>query len=550
MILYLFSPYIRDFIVSGLWRSLLFLSAVFCTSQCSLEVFTHPKLCLAYTRHPLFYDKGLFITPTLIKLPELGCSDEYVLRLKRLIEYLSSPSQSVPASVHVSEPVRRKRLAFVPVLVGLASVLSTIAMGSGISNAVDIHGLTDAVSFITENQKRINFELNELTASVLELQTAHHNSFLALKQSVDLVKLQAEYNSCQVGLNRLDAVVQSILARSLTSHIIPPADISAFLNTNEVLRNSIYTSFPRLVYQLGSIELVNVDPDHQAFTVLILLPHLDRESDGYLFVPIYAPRFSLKGNRTQIEVSPPISALASPKADLDRLATSDLSGIDSSKCNIFNMAAICPMSATYYNPSSICSASLLMNATDADTLSNRCDLVTRDIDRRQLTNIAESPTALILFTNEETIGRTSAGKITLVPRGAPPSCVLLEKLQLSSLEVGGKRFLLNLRTDIFALSPETSSIARHLHSTLGDLALSNPSRALATAQLHPSSKHFPVSMIAVFLTAFVAFAAMFVVMMIGLKIVGVVRQIRALRRLGIGDPARSVGFLENQAATP
>ena len=56
-------------------------------------------------------------------------------------------------------------------------------------------------------------------------------------------------------------------------------------------------------------------------------------------------------------------------------------------------------------------------------------------------------------------------------------------------------------------------------------------------------------MIAVFLTAFVAFAAMFVVLMIGLKIVGAVRQIRALRRLGVGDPARSLNFLENQAAT-
>ena len=459
---------------------MVFLSAILALTSGSPDVFTHPKLCLAYTRHDLYYDKGLYITPTVIKFPEIGCVDQYVLRLRKLIEYLSSPVDSVPASVHASESVRHKRFAFIPMLVGLASVLSTVAMGSGISNAVNIRELSDTVSYIGENQKQISFQLDELTSSILELQTSHHNAFLAIKQKVDLVKLQTEYNSCQLGLNRLDNVIQSILAQSLTGHIVPPGEVMSFLNSNKVLRNSIYTTFPRLVYKLGSIELVNVDPENRIFTVLILLPHLDRESDGYLFEPLHVPRFSISGNRTLIEVSPSITALTSPKSDLQRLTPSDLTGIELDKCKIFNMAAVCPMSASFYGPSSVCSASLLKNATDLDTLTRKCDITIRDVDRRYLTNVAEFPTAMIIFSNEKTVGRTSAGKITLIPEGAPPSCVLLEKLQLSSLEVGGKTFRLNLRTNVFSLSPETSSIVRHLHTTRSELALANPSKALAT----------------------------------------------------------------------
>ena len=55
---------------------------------------------------------------------------------------------------------------------------------------------------------------------------------------------------------------------------------------------------------------------------------------------------------------------------------------------------------------------------------------------------------------------------------------------------------------------------------------------MATAHLHPASKHFPISMGVVFLTTLVGFVVILIVLTIGLKIVGVMRQIRALKGLG------------------
>ena len=409
-----------------------------------------------------------------------------------MIEYLDSPT-SVPESQVVAHG-RPKRFAAVALATGLAAFLSMVNMGVGISNSVDIRRLTETISYIQENQENITFKLNKITEAVLELTTEHHNSFLAIKQKIDLVKLQSDFNACQIGLNRIDNLIESILSQSLTNHILPPSDILAFLKASPVLRDSLYVRFPRLAYQLGKIELVNVDPERKIFTVLVILPHISSNPDGFLYEPLFAPRFFTKDNHTLMENIPDITSLFSYNGPFEN--QQELMSIDRSKCTHYNLAMICPLTAQFHSPGTACTNRLINNDTDEFTLTTTCGSTSHVVSRPHLTNFAESSTSLLLFTNEHVTGTSSQGDIEIVPPHAPLSCVAVQKLLLSSLSVGGKKIFLNLWTDAFSIAPSDRSVIKHLHALRSTLAhLRDPIKLVG--HLHPSSSFFLPSAAAV-----------------------------------------------------
>ena len=142
----------------------------------ALRVFTHPELCVTFTRHPMYVNRGFYITPTVIHLPVDGCSNEYVRQMKRLIENLGDSAPFIPGSKHVPN-ARPKRFAVTAIVAGLAALLSTVSMGNGISNSVDLSKLKETVQFLEKNQARISVDLAESTQELMRMKTEHNNVY-------------------------------------------------------------------------------------------------------------------------------------------------------------------------------------------------------------------------------------------------------------------------------------------------------------------------------------------------------------------------------------
>ena len=472
-----------------------------------MRTFTHPSLCVSFTEHPLYLDLGLYIQPTVIQISPMGCPDSYVSRLQNLIEIVRDPTVDLPHSQLVSRP-KRFALTGAAFVAGIAALIATIGAGTGLSNRIDLEELTDTVGYIKENQEKITFELNQLTQSVMEMNTVHHNRFMAMKQTVDLAKAQSDFNACQIGLNHLDSTIQSIMAQTLTSFILPPHNVMTFLKSNKILADSIYVRFPRLVYKLGKVELVDVNPTEKTYTVLVILPHINYAPEGFLYEPLFAPRFFPLSNNSQIEEIPEIPPLFSYSGPFDKPhSRTDLLSMDITRCGFYPSAVICPLSAQFYRPSTTCSNLLINNITDVATLAKACDITSHSAAPRHLTVFDESTTSLLLFTNEVVVGQSSAGQVEIVPVHAPPSCVLINKLQLSSLEIGGRVIFLNLRADAFNLAPPDRYVIRHVHALDHSLPFADSRKLRSVPQLHPKSRHFLPSLATVIATTIAVLVA-------------------------------------------
>ena len=463
----------------------------------ALRILPHPLFCLTFHEKEMYVDKGVFITPTVISLPKNGCTDRYAARLKHLIEYLDSPLQ-VPESLPASGG-RPKRFAFAVIASGLAALFSTMNLGVGISNAVDVDRLSETVSYIQSNQEEISFKLNSMTETVLELTAEHHNSFLAINQKVELTQLQTDYNACLIGLNRLDLIIQAILDQSLTNHILPTTEIISFLKASPILKDSIYVRYPRLAYRLGKVELVNVDPGRNLFSVLIMLPHIAAVPDGMIYLPLYTPRFSPSDNGSLIESLPSLTPLFSPHGRFN--GHDELLSLDTDRCTFFNMATICPLTSIFHAPSTTCTNHLLRNETDPDLLTTTCGIKEHSSALADLSLFDESPTSLLIFSNQRIVGTSKLGRSEILPGNGAPSCLLINKLQFSEVSIGSQKVRVNLRTDAFSLAPEEKEIVRHLH-VHQDSPISSRLAAVRAAQLHPRSSHFWTSvLVAILITA-------------------------------------------------
>ena len=512
---------------------ILFLASLGTWALANTKISSHPTFCLAFEQQRLYINKGIYISPLVVQLPNSGCVEEYAAKLKALIHQLDAPL--IPPAIHVPSIGRHKRMVMLGVISTLAALLSTASMGTGISHSVRMDGLAESITFIRDNQQKIVFELNSLTESVLEMQTAHRNTFMAIKHTAELARLQGEHNACQIGHVKIQNIIQSILAHSLSNHILPPSEVMTFLRANPVLKESIYITFPSLVYRLGKIELVNIDPEKQLFTVLILLPHINQDPDGTLFTPLYAPRFHVSENRTFLESTPKLSPLF--KLGTGPLDNTPLSSMKVQNCKFINHGAICPMSSQYFDDSTLCTNLLLRNTTDDKQLTKDCGLRTHTIDSAFHTSVSESPTSLILFTNENTQGVTKAGSLSILPKGSPPSCILINKLHLSSLVVGNKTFILNIRTDVFALNTKEQSVVTHLLAVEEPL----PSREkVDVSPLDPKSYHFAASIMTV-ITVSMLTTCVFGGLIVTIFVLGIKPKIPL-----VVDPLRASAFLEKR----
>ena len=444
---------------------------------------------------------------------------------------MGQTSLTIPESKHISN--RPKRFAFTAFVAGLAALLSTVSMGTGISNVVDLTKIEETIHHLESNQAKISIELSELTRDLLEMKTDHHNVFMALKQSVDIAKAQTELNACAIGLNKLDNIIESILSQTLTNHILPAHQIMEFLRENSILKDSFYTIFPRLAYKLGRIELVNVDPERHIFTILVLLPHISAAPDGHFYHPLFAPRFFPQGNGTMVEhipFIPPLYTLDDPSD-----TQTDLLSMDDSKCQYLNVAVVCPLTAQSYTPATTCSNAILRNETGLP-LAEACSIVTHPSPHERLTTIAESATSLLLFTNQGVKGVGPTGFMDIVAASAPPSCVMINKISLSQLKIGERTVIINLRTDAYSLAPQDREVMRHLHALRGPI--SDPMAAQKASHFNPISAHFGTSLLGV-----ISISASLIMVLAILSWLG--RKLRSFWKFNNGDFHRQQSFLRS-----
>ena len=194
--------------------------------------------------------------------------------------------------------------------------------------------------------------------------------------------------------------------------------------------------------------------------------------------------------------------------------------MDVSRCQYFPSTVICPLSAQFFRPSTTCSNLLLNNVTKLETLVDACGITAHSSAPRHLTVFDESSTSLVLFTNEIVVGVSPAGQLEIVPSHAPPSCVLINKLQLSSLRIGGRIIFLNLRADAFNLEPPERFVVRHVHALKEALPFADSRRLRTTPHLHPKSRHFLPSIA----TVVIATISVMVVVVIGTAVVLKIRK--------------------------
>ena len=478
----------------------------------------------------MYVNRGFYITPTVIHLPADGCQDEYVRQMRKLIKNLGGSTPFIPDTKHVPN-TRPKRFAVTAIVAGLAALLSTVSMGNGISNSVDVSKLKETVQFLEKNQARISVDLAESTKELMRMKTEHSNVYYALTQKVNITKINSDINACSIGLVRLDNIADSILSQALTNHILPSHQIMNFLRGNQILRDSLYTLYPRLVYKLGRVELVNVDPGSRVFTVLVLLPHISAAPDGYFFSPLFAPRFFPNSNGSTVEHVPKIPPLFSLNSAMSH--DNEMLTMDQEKCDFFNFGVICPLTAQSYTPATTCANRLLSNQT-GPALAEACGIFTHPSARSSLTTMAESTTSVLIFSNEGVKGAGPAGVIDIIPEAAPPACVLINKVALHELRVGPNTVLLNLRSDAYSLSPQEKEITRHLHTLRNPLY--DPQAAFQVAPFHPFSAHFASTVLGALGVSACLLAVIALISYLS-------RRLDRRRRRMSGDPKRRAQFL-------
>ena len=132
---------------------------------------------------------------------------------------------------------------------------------------------------------------------------------------------------------------------------------------------------------------------------------------------------------------------------------------------------------------------------------------------------------------------TKAGSLSILPKGSPPSCILINKLHLSSLVVGNKTFILHIWTDVFSLNTKEQAVVTHLLAVEEPL----PSREkVEVSPLDPKSFDFAASIMTVLTVS------VFTTCIIG----GLIVAILALRMRPkiplVVDPIRAPVFLEKR----
>ena len=131
-------------------------------------------------------------------------------------------------------------------------------------------------------------------------------------------------------------------------------------------------------------------------------------------------------------------------------------GVQGDQCEQHNSALICKISNQFDNHQVKCSNSILQNKTDFNKLAKVCNYAQDTANYGETTFYAESPSHALIFSNEEIKGKSASGIATpLHYKDSHHACLLINKIELKELSIGGRPKILNIRTDVLKVTQES-----------------------------------------------------------------------------------------------
>ena len=340
------------------------------------------------------------------------CSFHSVKRLEALLrkegEYDFSHAEY--ETIHTSHS-REKR----SVLSVFSGIFSLISMGVGISNAVKISELESAYSYLQNNQEKILQSLTETNQAVNMLSTQQKTLFFAIKHLSNQSNAMDRHIMCELDTIKTNGIIDAILQQKVTSDILPIENLHHYLLKEPNLNESIYVEFPRMIYTQGTIELVSVDATKGVVTLLMVVPHIRRNPDGFLYQPLVTPRFLFNEGNMTVEQPFQLAHLIDVDSSLPPPKDREMVGIHPQSCFQLKSNFICKIGSQYSNHQVSCSNYILQNVTDYKKLKNECGY---SVESQNWTDpfhsyVMETSTHALMFTNENVLAKTDAGEVLI-----------------------------------------------------------------------------------------------------------------------------------------
>ena len=343
-----------------------------------------------------------------------------------------------------------------------SAIFSAVSIGFSISNAVRITQLENTFSFLQHNQEHILQSLSETNEALNQLSTNQKELFYAVKHLSKETHTMDRQILCELDTRKTNDIIDAILHQEVTSHVLPIENLIQFLEKENNLRNSIYITYPRLLYKLAKLELINVDATKGIVTLLMAIPHIQKEAEGFHYQPLLTPRFFLAKDGVRMEQPFPLTQLIDIDPTLPHPKGRYLWGVKPDQCLQHLNAFICKVGAHYSDNHVQCSNAFLQNSTDYIKLKNHCGYsITEKPDEKwektECSFVAQTATHALIFTNEKVVAKTDIGPIPIRKDGQAPACLFINKLSVKELKVGNKTLVLNARLDAITIKQNLGS---------------------------------------------------------------------------------------------
>ena len=351
-----------------------------------------------------------------------------------------------PGVGDVQSSVSRDKRAIPMVVRGIFEVLK---FATGISKANKINRIEKTVDYIQKHQKEIKETLEEVQDSITVLQTETAELFLAIKDVAERSDAMDKLILCQQEKIKLERIMDSLLHKSVTTSIIPVESIGKLL---ESLKGTIYEIRPHLIYEMGRVQVLQSHVEESMMTLLVTIPHIKDKADGYLYSPLFVPRFQVEHGETYVEKLDPLTALIDVDESLPSPQGRKMVGVAPGTCSQKDTFLLCNLAHHFEDKSTRCSSALLQNVTDLKVLSEICGYgVEKSSSAHSF--IAESSSHVLLFSNQDVTSSTDDGQFHLNNPHSGSQCMLINKLAVNTIQVGEKSILMNRRMDALQTDP-------------------------------------------------------------------------------------------------
>ena len=339
------------------------------------------------------------------------------------------------------------------------AVVSGLKLAFGISNAVKLENLHQTVTYIGNNQVEIKESLRNVQASITSLETKQKQIFLAVKDLEDYTISIDRKLLCQLNQIKAGRLLDSLGHRRISTSILPPENIIDMLTHEVGLKDTVYIDNPHLIYEMGEVQVLDLDPEQGIVTMLLLLPHINSVPDGFLYTPLILPRFELEDDGVLQEKTIRLPSLIDLTPHYLPPNGRAMIGIDSAACQQMHELRVCKLGSHFTDNSVECANAILQNSTNVGKV---CNFQVESKSWQESSFVVESSTHVLIFSNERVHGSTTHGIFEVKTDKNVPSCILVNKVSMKSLSVGNKTFSLNVRSDALMRNVENQHFVRNL----------------------------------------------------------------------------------------